>query len=87
MLEAAATAGAAEELVGEPDVAAHGAHGGAGHRHTRPDGVAGGRPSSPCGMEWMTIYNITLEGRREEKEIRSRAVARGGKQRRRSSGK
>jgi hypothetical protein len=36
VLEAAAAAGAAEELVGEADVAAHGAHGGAGgHRGWR----------------------------------------------------
>jgi len=50
VLEAAAAAGAAEELVGEPDVAAHGAHGGAGHRHGR----GRQRPRS-CGLEWMTI--------------------------------
>jgi hypothetical protein len=39
VLEAAAAARAAEELVGEPDIAAHGAHGGgsgtAGHRYRR----------------------------------------------------
>jgi hypothetical protein len=41
VLEAAAAAGAAEELVGEPDVAAHGAHGGAVHgRHGRGRGRA-----------------------------------------------
>ena len=37
MLVAAAAARAAEELVGEADVAAHGAHGGAGHRWPRPE--------------------------------------------------
>jgi hypothetical protein len=39
VLEAAAAAGAPEELVGEADVAAHGAHGGAGHRRRTRTGM------------------------------------------------
>lgn len=57
MLEAAAAAGTAEELVGEADVAAHGAHGGAaGHRWRRP------RKARLCGLDEAVRSQIEERG-------------------------
>ena len=44
-------AGAAEELVGESNVAAHGAHGGAGHLRRRGRGVSAWTPDTYGGVE------------------------------------
>jgi hypothetical protein len=60
VLEAAAAAGAAEELVGEPDVAAHGAHGGSAGHHRRRQPGAG---------EARRLRGLGEGGRRERKEV------------------